>query len=435
VQVGLRHYYGPNALFIGGCHLFRTPGTGMARVVAAAAATLGVAGAHNFILHEAPLSWPDAAAACRAAGGRLAKVEDAAEQAVLATTTGSQAVWIGARVLWGHEARPHAGLGEGGAGLPRGPARSSRGQVADVDAGRQERGPRGRPVAARRGRGRRPRRAARRREGREPRRLRRRGGRGPRPARRDAVPRPEAAGHGAAPARGRPEEPALAEDLLRAVARARAAPEQEERRAVGPRAALADGADGAREELARARGAALEGVGRRERRDARVRRRERRGVEARPGPGRVDDVAGEHVGELEARARVDPRPAARREARDLEVQGACARRGRRGSEPGEAPNPPAPAPSEPLRLARVDESRAPVESSAEGSRRALPRPRDRVASRPARRRPLLRPVAANARACAAAPAPANLCRIQPLGWVVLTKLENSRARSRRSRFG
>ena len=61
----------------------------MARpVVVAAAATLGVAGAHNFILHEAPLSWPDAAAACRAAGGRLAKVEDAAEQAVLATTTG-----------------------------------------------------------------------------------------------------------------------------------------------------------------------------------------------------------------------------------------------------------------------------------------------------------------------------------------------------------
>ena len=65
------------------------------RVVAAAAATLGVAGAHNFILHEAPLSWPDAAEACRAAGGRLAKVEDAAEQAVLATTMGSQAVWIG----------------------------------------------------------------------------------------------------------------------------------------------------------------------------------------------------------------------------------------------------------------------------------------------------------------------------------------------------
>ncbi|KAH8090065.1 hypothetical protein JL720_6362 [Aureococcus anophagefferens] len=65
------------------------------RVVAAAAATLGVAGAHNFILHEAPLSWPDAAVACRAAGGRLAKVEDAAEQAVLATTMGSQAVWIG----------------------------------------------------------------------------------------------------------------------------------------------------------------------------------------------------------------------------------------------------------------------------------------------------------------------------------------------------
>ncbi|KAH8062727.1 hypothetical protein JL721_8631 [Aureococcus anophagefferens] len=58
------------------------------RVVAAAAATLGVAGAHNFILHEAPLSWPDAAVACRAAGGRLAKVEDAAEQAVLATTMG-----------------------------------------------------------------------------------------------------------------------------------------------------------------------------------------------------------------------------------------------------------------------------------------------------------------------------------------------------------
>ncbi|KAH8063291.1 hypothetical protein JL722_2456 [Aureococcus anophagefferens] len=65
------------------------------RVVVAAAATLGVAGAHNFILHEAPLSWPDAAVACRAAGGRLAKVEDAAEQAVLATTMGSQAVWIG----------------------------------------------------------------------------------------------------------------------------------------------------------------------------------------------------------------------------------------------------------------------------------------------------------------------------------------------------
>ena len=65
------------------------------RVVAAAAAALGVAGAHNFILHEAPLSWPDAAAACRDAGGRLAKVEDAAEQAVLATTMGSQAVWIG----------------------------------------------------------------------------------------------------------------------------------------------------------------------------------------------------------------------------------------------------------------------------------------------------------------------------------------------------
>ncbi|KAK7240468.1 hypothetical protein SO694_00113078 [Aureococcus anophagefferens] len=65
------------------------------RVVVAAATTLGVAGAHNFILHEAPLSWPDAAVACRAAGGRLAKVEDAAEQAVLATTMGSQAVWIG----------------------------------------------------------------------------------------------------------------------------------------------------------------------------------------------------------------------------------------------------------------------------------------------------------------------------------------------------
>ena len=29
----------------------------------------------------------------------------------------------------------------------------------------------------------------------------------------------------------------------------------------------------------------------------------------------------------------------------------------------------------------------------------------------------------------------GLCRIQPLVWVVLTKLENSRARSHRSRFG
>ena len=53
------------------------------------------AAAHNFVLHEAPLSWPDAAASCRATGGRLAKVEDAAEQAALAQHTTTQAVWIG----------------------------------------------------------------------------------------------------------------------------------------------------------------------------------------------------------------------------------------------------------------------------------------------------------------------------------------------------